>query len=1011
MRGSKGVGERLNRCSAALGVAILAVCIALPAVASERPQECNIRESTRAYTIWTGDGLRISIGRSSGFISSLCLGQSVLRFPARPMIAFEEVLEAKNSPNLLKGSPAGKWVKAGGSPSIVQLHQTQSAPLILSGWCRYETHGDAAGWMNRALALNITGAYTDGEPVPEQSAYFGQYDHGPQFNSKVLCPDKPLDSVEVKLTADDPKSVAWFRDATLKQAQYRISCPNGRCSRLDPAISQEFSIAESALKGVVKYQANEDYIVVRCRFTSEKKTDRAVSAYFAIPFDAVGGTWHDDVRSSRKIESGRIYRRDDRWYGAGRDGSDDRYPLGCVTNKDGVGLCIGTDLAEPRVFRTEYDADKRELRIRYDIGLSPDAGRWANQGSFTAYLFTYQGRDGFRGAADKFQRIFDWAFVKRVKQEGTWIPFVTPEAIPGGSDDFHIRFVESLSNIGWEQAHGMYSMKYVEPWIHHQCDMPKAVVRGVSGPVDPSVSIKLAEEMPLAKDSIVAQEVAERFAGYLGSYITDNWGQPQGYFFRQPQRKENMMIVNPNPDLPAPDGALFCSGGYDWDNILETSHLSSQWHIDGWLPRRACETPLVQIDTDQKASGNQSVRLDPVPSKSPYPVWTRGIDQSFYYKDSSAGPFELSYSVKGVNIPPAGTIIGWNVNVWYEDGTSERPSARLEGIGPQWKRFSQTVKTKAKPFAISVGFGKDSRDADPSTVWIDDVKLVAQGSAESLLGNGDFEYAQLMPGRLGGIYLDTMECYANNLNYRREHWPYAEEPLTFDSARKPALQQQFSHVTFGRRAAEWAHQRGKVVFANCAPVTCFAAPYMDAMGGEEFWLSGGKFTPKSDREFNFARFMSGPKSWSILQYSDLDMGQVTRYFKRCAFYGVYPSWIYKWGDPVFVARIRPLYAKLMPMLVEINSAGWRPLTLASSSNENVWLERFGDGDMIYLTAFNPTAEPQSAVVTIDKRAGMTAKSGLVEMVEGGKAGLSGAQSPSFDVALGPEDLRVFKIAR
>lgn len=994
-----------------LCIAILVLSLAFHLVASEGPQESNIRESTRSYMIWTSDGLRIGIARSNGFISALECGQNISKFTAKPMIRFEEVLEVKDSPNLLKDSQAGKWVKADKSPRTVQLHQTTATPLILSGWCRYETHSEAAGWMNRFLALTITGTYTDGEVVPEQSAYFGQYNHGPQFNSKVLCPDKPLDRVEIKLTADDSKSTAAFKNIALKQARYQISSPNQSCSRLDSVLSQDFTIADSDIKGTVKYQATNSYIVVRCRFTSQKKIDRAVSAYFVVPFDAVGGTWHDDVRNSRKIEAGRIYRRDDRWYGAGRDGYDDRYPLGCVENKDGVGLCIATDLSEPRVFRTEYDADRQELRIRYDIGLSPDAGRWANQGSFTAYLFTYNGYDGFRGAADKFQRIFQWAFTKHAKQEGTWIPFVTPEVIPGGSDDFHIAFVEGLANIGWEQNNGMYSMKYVEPWIHHQTEMPKEVVRGVSGPVDPSVSIKLAREVPLIKDPIVAKETPDRFAGYLGSYITDNWGQPQGYFFRQPGRKENMMIVNPNPDLPAANGALFSSGGLDWDSILEVSHLSGQWHVDGWLSHRACETPIVQIDSDQKASGNQSIRLDPVPSKCPYPIYTRGINQTIYLNGNSTGPFDLTFSARGENVPAGGPIISPNVIVWYEDGSLERQRGKLDGINSNWKQFSQKIETKQKPFALSIGFGKDSRDIDPSTVWIDDVKLVAQGNSENLLVNGDFESAQLMQGGLGGIYLDTMECYANNLNYRREHWPYAEEPLTFDSARKPALQQQFSHVTFARRAAEWARQRKKIVFANCAPVTCFAAPYLDAMGGEEFWLSDGKYVPKTDREFNFIRLMSGTKSWSILQYSDLNQQQIEHYFNRCAFYGVYPSWIHNWNDPVFIAKIRPLYAKLMPVLVEINTAGWRPLTLASSSNEKVWLERFGDGDTIYFTVLNPSSELQSAEITIDKRAGITAQSKLFEMIEGDQVVLPSAGSPLISIKLGPEDLRVFKITR
>lgn len=989
----------------ATALALLALSTTLPTAAAEPARECNIRESAHGYTLWTADGLRLALNRSNVCISSLALGESVLDVSAAPMIRFEEVIESKDAPNLLKDVPTTKRA------SVVKLSQSEPAPLVLSGSCRYSTKTETAGFMNRGLALNIIGTYADGEKMPEQSAYFGQYDHGFQFNSKVLCPDKPLAQVEVKPAADDPKSVASFRDVTLKQAQYRVTSPMEACSRLDSAISHEFAIKDSAISGVARYQATPDCIIVRCRFRSETKQDRAVSVYFAIPFDAVGGVWHDDVRASRKIEAGRIYHRGDRWYGAGRDGYEDRYPLGCVENKDGLGLCIATDPSEPRVFRTEYDAVRRELRIRYDIGLSPDAGRWANQGSFTACIFTYQRGDGFRGAEDKYQRIFDWAFARRAVHEGMWIPFVTPESIPGGSDDFQIRFVETLCNIGWERAKGMYSLKYVEPWLHHQTDMPDSVLKMAGGPADPMASVKLASQLTAENDAALPREVTSRFAAYPGSYITDNWGQPQGYFFRQAERKENMMIVNPNPDLPAPAGAHFSSGGFDWDNVIEAGNLDGQWHIDGWMTRRCAETPTVQIDTSQKASGSQSLRLDSVFARSYYPIWTRGVDQTFYYTGGSTGPFELSYSVRGEGMPAGGTSVGCAVTFWYEDGSSERHPIGLDGLGPDWKRSTQTFATKAKPFAITVGFGKDARNVDPTTVWVDDVKFTAKGDSRNLLTNGDFESAQLMPGQFGGVYLDTMECYANNLNYRREHWRYAEEPLTFDSARKPALHQVYSHVTFGRRAAEWARARGTVVFANCAPITPFAAPYLDAMGGEESWLSGDKLAPKPDREFNFVRFMSGAKSWSILQYSDLNLDQITRYAKRCAFYGVYPSWIYKWADPVFVAKIRPLYAKLMPVLVEINTAGWRPLTLATSSSEKVWLERFGDGGTIYLTAFNPTSETQTAMVTIDRRAALTSRSSAVEMLDGSKIGLGGADGQSFEITLGPEDLKIIRITR
>ena len=907
---------------------------------------------------------------------------------ARPVIRFEEVLEVKDAPDIYK-------------PGVIALDQSEPAPLILSGRCEYSAKAETGGWMNRWLALNISGVYIDGEQMPEQSAYFGQYDHGPQFNARVVCPDKPLRQVEVKPTGDGK-----FTDITLKPARYLIASPHGAISALDGAYSQPFAIKELGLSGTATYQAADDYITIRCRFRSDREADRAVSAYVAIPFDAVGGVWHDDVRSSRKIEKGRVYRRDDRWYGAGRDGYEDRYPLACVEDSRGSALAIATDLSEPRVFRTEYDSSRKELRIRYDIGLSPDAGRWANQGSFAAYVFTYNGADGFRGAVDKFQRIFAWAFERRYGREGMWIPFVSPESIPGGWEDFHIRFVESLGNMGWEQARGMLPLKYVEPWIHHQCDLPDALVKAASGPIDPAAAISSTAEA--TKDASIPEDIRRRCQAYQGSYITDNWGQPQGYFFRQPGRKENMMIVNPNPDLAAPPGSDYSSGGWDWENILEVNRLAAQWHVDGWIQTRTSETPHVVIDTDFKASGKQSLRLDPAPAKSQWAIWTRGIGQTFYYKGDSPGPFELSYRAKLAETPPGGTKLHWKITFWYADGMSQTVPIELRASNFELRR--ESVAPKSKPFAITVWFGKDDRSVDPTTAWLDDVKLTAGDSSKNLLTNGGFESAQLLAGALGGVYLDTMECYENNLNYRREHWKYAEEPLTFDSARKPALHQVFSHVTFARRAAEWARVRGKVVFANCAPATCFGAPYCDAMGGEEFWAPDGKWTPKSDREFNFVRFMSGQKSWSILQYSDLADEQIARYVKRCLFYGVYPSWIYKWGDPVFVSRIRPLYAKLMPVLIEINTAGWRPLTLASSSNPNIRLERFGDGSTIYLTAFNPTAEPQSAAITLDARLGMTLQSAAADVLSGKPLALAGDKSPSFDVTIAGEDVTVIRLA-
>jgi len=115
---------------------------------------------------------------------------------------------------------------------------------------------------------------------------------------------------------------------------------------------------------------------------------------------------------------------------------------------------------------------------------------------------------------------------------------------------------------------------------------------------------------------------------------------------------------------------------------------------------------------------------------------------------------------------------------------------------------------------------------------------------------------------------------------------------------------------------------------------------------------------------------------------------------------------------VRVARDRRLYARYMPLLIEITRAGWQPLTLARSDPGEIWLERFGEGETFYLTAFNPTAAVRSARITLDPRAGVTRRSRIQERVEGREVDWSGGGKPgSFKATLGPEEVRVFQIRR
>lgn len=1003
---------------------LILLVVALPLISCAA--ESNLRESAGTIRLSTDDGMELSLDRSDGKAKRLRIGGASFPLYA-PLIHFEEVVEDPDAPDLLAGNWSvpnasveesanghpGKWTRVSGADEVrpktqVQVNQAEAQPLVLSGWCQAHVEGEALGWINRNLALNANVSYADGTKMPEVSAYFGQYEHGPHFNKRVICPDRPIDIVDLDLSVLGGKCMAWYRDVKLQPASYRISAPVDSLERVDHIVQQEFAIGSTSLRGLLSYQPRPDCIEVRCSLESTRPVDRAISGYVAIPFDAIGGVWWDDMRTKRKIEPGVLYRAA-KWYGAGRDGYNSRYPIACIETASGQGLAIGTSIAEPRVFQTEYDADRKELRIRFDLGLSPDAGRWANRGSFTAYIFTFQ--DGFRGAAEKYHQMFAWAFENRVERQGTWLAFMTPPAIVE-HEDFHFRFLESVGHMGWDESQRMLSFRYVQPYIHSQEFPAHIPAPEVHGPADPQTSISLAKRITTRDDRSVPLDIRRRYPAYLGSYIEDQWGNPQGYFFRSASggRNENMMIVNPNDVLPPAAGSPFSAGGWDREVIQQAMAVSRQWSLAGWTLARVGDHPFLEVDTEHKASGRRSVRLDPAQSKSYFEQYLRGVSQIVRYEGD--GPLVLSWSARGENVPSAGTGFSWRITCWFDDGTSTGESFPIGALGKEWRKSSHTMQTNRKLRFVSVSLQTPTWTPDPTVLWLDDISLIAGG--HDILTNGGFEEAELLPATLDGVYLDTLECYEANLNYRRAHWPYAEEPLTFDCARSPAMHQVYSHVTFARHMADWMHPLGRLVFGNCTPATPFAAPYLDILGNELYWKQGDVWTPWPDAEFNFARFMSRGKPYCMLQYGNLSVEEQTRYVKRCLFYGMFPSnqaapaggWY--WADPIVVDRHRPVFAKYMPVIVEVAEAGWQPVTLARTDDPEVWIERFGDGEKFYLTVFNPGATRKTVTVTLDPRSGATAKVRLTDVLTG-KSVRWRSGGTSFQIELDAEDAGVYRI--
>ena len=233
-------------------------------------------------------------------------------------------------------------------------------------------------------------------------------------------------------------------------------------------------------------------------------------------------------------------------------------------------------------------------------------------------------------------------------------------------------------------------------------------------------------------------------------------------------------------------------------------------------------------------------------------------------------------------------------------------------------------------------------------------------------------------GELDGEYLDSLEGWADVLDYRPLSLASSPYPLPFDTDdRQPVVPQWYSTHTFTRFVSQDLHNRNRLLMANTVPVRfAIFAPLLDVMGIEVNWLtSDGKWQPDSDEIFNFRRTMSDQKPYVLLMntnFNRLTPPLVEKYFQRSLFYGVFPSMFSAdaathpyWETPDWYNRDRPLFQKYVPIIKKLSAAGWQPLTYARTNDSTVYVERYGTR---LFTLFNDRAAMQEMTLIVDARA-------------------------------------------
>jgi len=285
-------------------------------------------------------------------------------------------------------------------------------------------------------------------------------------------------------------------------------------------------------------------------------------------------------------------------------------------------------------------------------------------------------------------------------------------------------------------------------------------------------------------------------------------------------------------------------------------------------------------------------------------------------------------------------------------------------------------------------------------------------------------YNDTSGGILDGEYLDSLEGWGTLQNYNREHFRYAQLPLTFSTeTQKPILLQAFCTYEFTRWMAEEVHRRRKLMMANGTPWTfTFYAHLLDVMGTETNWIYNNEWHPEGDQIMNLRRTICYQKPYLLLMntnYDQMGVDRVERYFKRCLFYGIFPGMFSHnaaddpyWRNPRWYERDRHLFRRYIPVIKKIAQAGWEPITHARSSNPGIWVERWGDGNQgkVYLTVFNPGKETLTGRIQVEAGALLLKGKAKALLPEGSQMKVSrSGQRMNIAVTLKGEDVAVMEV--
>jgi hypothetical protein len=209
-----------------------------------------------------------------------------------------------------------------------------------------------------------------------------------------------------------------------------------------------------------------------------------------------------------------------------------------------------------------------------------------------------------------------------------------------------------------------------------------------------------------------------------------------------------------------------------------------------------------------------------------------------------------------------------------------------------------------------------------------------------------------------GIFSDSFSGWGQYTNYRREHFRYADIPLTHDERGKVYISNTLSHREWLSALKERVKPYQGLVMGNgIRPGQQFNALLLDILQVETHDLVN----------FPWYRAMAYKKPFHVQWGRENASATFDSFLKNCTLYGLLPTRMAP-NRLSYTITDEDLVNLYIPIIIRESSLGWEPVSYALSSDTEIQIERFGPTDgRIMFAIYNQSSSRKSFTLDIYTR--------------------------------------------